>query len=190
MGSNGASNATPKASGKPFDVQTLPMVAIDHQSSSRSKETRSSLSSPNSLLNPRDAFTTNGATPNEPDVMPPRILNGTPEIPQTLAPSGSNVMQPLRAPDDFDSKPRWNPTLLDPEDRTVMERASGLTPNRSDADGRIRLLQDRDSTVLAVAIETKKSHRNSIQLVSGMESKEPESDGSGVIRFRPVTTLK
>ena len=171
MGNSGTSNATPKASDKPFDVQTLPLVAIDRQSSSRSKETPSSLSSP-------------------PDVMPPRMLNGTLEIPPTLAPRGNAVMQPLTAPDDFDSRPRWNPTLLDPEDRTVMERASRMTPNRSVKDDRIRLHEDPDSTFLAVAIESKKSNRNAIQLVSGVETKEPESVGSGVIRFRPVTTLK
>ena len=176
MGSLGASSATPKASDKPFDVQTLPMVAIDRQSSSRSKEIPTSLSSPNSLLNTRD--------------IPSRILNGTPEIPQTLAPRGNAVMQPLSAPDDFDSKPRWNPTLLDPDDRTVMERASRLTPNQSEADGSIRLVEDRDSTFLALAIETKKTNRNSIQLVSGVETKESKAVGSDVIRFRPVATLK
>ena len=170
MGSSAASNATPKASGKPYDVQTLPLIAIDRQSSSRSKETPSSLS-------------------NSADVMPPGMLNGTSDIPQTLAPRGNAVMQPLSAPADFDSKPRWNPTLLDPDDRTVMERAGRLNSSRSE-DGSIRLHEDRDSTFLAVAIESKKSNRNAIQLVSGVETREPASDESGVIRFRPVTTLK
>ena len=103
-------------------------------------------------------------------------------------------MQPLSAPDDFDSKPRWTPTLLDPQDRTAMERTSRPAMDRSKvytgADDRIRLRDDGNSTGLALAIDVKKSNRNAIQLVSGVESKKSESEGSSVIRFRPVTTLK
>ena len=103
-------------------------------------------------------------------------------------------MQPLSAPADFDSKPRWTPTLLDPQDRTALERASRTSPNPSkvneEAYNRIRLREEGDSTIFAIAVDAKKSNRNAIQLVSGVESKKSEPQGSSVIRFRPVTTLK
>ena len=169
------------------------MIAIDRNSYSIGIDTPSSLSRQNGLLSPTDAYV-GGTTLNEPSAMAPNMLNDSQEIPQTLAPRGNAGMQPLSAPDDFDSKPRWSPTLLDPQDRTAMEQARRPVPNRSkvnrEADSRIRLQEDGNSTILAVAIETKKSNRGSIQLVSGVESKKSESEGSGVIRFRPVTTLK
>jgi hypothetical protein len=107
------------------------------------------------------------------------MLNGTQEIPETLAPRGNVGMQPLSPPDDFDNNPRWTPTLLDPDDRVAMERT-----------GRIRLHEDPDSAISAVALESKKSIRSSIQLVSGAETKKSEAVATGTIRFRPVMTLK
>ncbi|HUP82209.1 MAG TPA: hypothetical protein VM260_26895 [Pirellula sp.] len=194
LGSSGAANSTPRTNGSPFNVQKLPMVAIDRSPNSGGIDTPPSLSHQNGLLSPTDAFAKSGAALNEPSAMTPNMHNRLEEIPQTLAPRGNAGMQPLSAPDDFDSKPRWTPTLLDPQERTAMDRTSRPAPNRSkvdkEEDTRIRLRADGDATVLAVAIDAKKSNRNSIQLVSEVESKKSEAEGSSVIRFRPVTTLK
>jgi len=175
----GPTHSTSKAGDIPLNVQTLPMVAIDRQSNSKSKETPSNMSSPNGLLKPRDTMAMGDIPSSQPNPLSPSMLNGTQEIPQTLPPRGNVGMQPLSPPDDFDSNPRWTPTLLDPDDRVAMERI-----------GRIRLQEDSESAVSAVALETKKSIRSSIQLVSGAETKMSEPVATGTIRFRPVMTLK
>ncbi len=160
------------------NVQTLPMVAIDRGSNSTQKEAPKAISNLNGLLKPRDAVAMGDEVP-EPSSIAPNMTNGMQDIPKTLTPRENYGMQPLSAPDDFDSKPKWTPTLLDPDDRTVMERSS-----------RIRLQEHRDSAVSAVALESTKSNRNTIQLVSGVETKKSEPSENGVIRFRAVTTLK
>ena len=104
-------------------------------------------------------------------------------------------MKPLSAPDDFDTQPRWNPTLLDPDDRTAMERSGQLSPDRSKVAGRIRTLEDQESAVSAVAIMSAQPSESSIQLVSGVAPKqlaagENTASKSQTIRFRPVATLK
>ncbi len=160
------------------NVQTLPMVAIDRESNATQIEAPNAISNLSGLLKPRDALAMGDAAP-EPIPLARNGTNGMQEIPKTLTPRENFGMQPLSAPDDFDSKPRWTPTLLDPDDRTVMERSS-----------RIRLQEQRDSAVSAVALESTKSNRNTIQLVSGVETKKSELSENGVIRFRAVTTLK
>ena len=178
MGLNnaGPASSTSQSSSGASTVQTLPMVAIDRDSNSKS--------SSNGLLKSRDAVTVGDVAmgdtySSQPNPLSPSMLNGTQEIPQTLAPRGNVGMQPLSPPDDFDSNPRWTPTLLDPDDRVAMERS-----------GRIRLQEDPESAVSAVALESKKSIHNAIQLVSGAETKKPEPVATGTIRFRPVMTLK
>ena len=168
----GGSNAS-------INVQRLPLVAIDRESNAKTSGAPNPAINPNGLLKPSDAVAMSGVAPTEPSSLSPSMINGAQDIPKTLTPRENYGMEPLRAPDDFDSKPRWTPTLLDPDDRTVMERS-----------GRIRLQQDLDSAVSAVALESAKSNRNAIQLVSGVESKKSEPSQSGAVRFRPVTTLK
>lgn len=175
----GPTSSTSKPSEVPQNIQTLPMVAIDRESNSKGKEVLPNLSSPNGLLKPRDTVAMGDNPSSQPNPLSSSMLNGTQEIPQTLAPRGNVGMQPLSPPDDFDNNPRWTPTLLDPDDRVAMERT-----------GRIRLQEDPDSAVSAVALETKKSIRSSIQLVSGAETKKSEPVATGTIRFRPVMTLK
>jgi hypothetical protein len=181
FGSNspGPTHSASKPSDVPQNNQTLPMVAIDRESKSNSKEVLPNLSSPNSLLKPRDTVVMGDTSSSQPNPLSPSMLNGTQEIPQTLAPRGNVGMQPLSPPDDFDNSPRWTPTLLDPDDRVALERT-----------GRIRLQEDPDSAISAVALESKKSIRSSIQLVSGAETKKSEPVATGTIRFRPVMTLK
>jgi len=118
-----------------------------------------------------------------------------PEIPDTLPPRVNYGMKPLSAPDDFDTEPRWDPTLLDPDDRTAMERAGQLTPENTKLAGRIRTSEDREFAVSAVAFESTQAGRNSIHLVSGVEANRPETvtqrrAADQTIRFRPVATLK
>ena len=137
------------------------------------------MSSLNGLLKPRDTVAMGDTPSSQPNPLSPSMLYGTQEIPQTLAPRGNVGMQPLSPPDDFDNNPRWTPTLLDPDDRVAMERT-----------GRIRLQEDPEWAVSAVAVEFKKSIRSSIQLVSGTETKKSEPVATGTIRFRPVMTLK
>ncbi len=177
---NGVSaNSTSKLSENPLNIQALPMVAIDRGSNSKSKETPSTLSSPNGLLQPRDAVAMEDTHSNQPSTSSSNMLNRAQEIPQTLPSRGNAGMQPLSPPDDFDSNPRWTPTLLDPDDRVAMERS-----------GRIRLQEDGESAIAAVALESKNSIRNPIQLVSGVETKKSEPVAADIIRFRPVTALK
>ena len=175
----GSANSTLQPSEPSVNVQTLPMVAIDRESNSKSKVVPSNLSNPNGLLKPRDTVAMGDTPSSQPNPLSPSMLNGTQEIPQTLAPRGNVGMQPLSPPDDFDSNPRWTPTLLDPDDRVAMERT-----------GRIRLQEDLGSAVSAVALESKNSIRSSIQLVSGVEAKKSAPVATGTIRFRPVMTLK
>lgn len=124
-----------------------------------------------------------------------RASTAAPEIPETLPPRVNYGMKPLSAPDDFDTKPRWNPTLLDPDDRTAMERAGQLTPESTKMVGRIRTLEDGESAVTAVAIESRQPGRSNIQMVSGVEIKRPAADtktsaDNQSFGFRPVAPLK
>lgn len=160
------------------NVQTLPMVAIDRGSNSLQNDQPNVTPNSAGLLKPRDTLAMGDVAP-EPSPLTPNMINGMQDIPKTLTPRENYGMKPLNAPDDFDSKPRWTPTLLDPDDRTVMERS-----------GRIRLREQSDSAVSAVALESTQSNRNTIQFVSGIETKKTEPTENSAIRFRAVTPLK
>ena len=177
----------------PNRVQTIPLVAIDREPSPKSRETASSLSNPNNSVtnNPlplRDAVALgNDATLNDTSGLKPGVFDSAPPIPATLAPRGNVGMQPLNTPEELDSNPRWTPTLLDPDDRVAMERKAA---KQREAKNRIRLQEEQESAVSAVAMESSKSSRNPIQLVSGIETKKLEPAESNVIRFRPISKLK
>ena len=162
-----------------INVQKFPMVAIDRESNSNQNGEANRAINPNGLLKPREALAMSGAAAAEPSPLAPSMINGAQDIPKTLVPRENYGIEPLSAPDDFDSKPRWTPTLLDPDDRTVMERSS-----------RIRLQADNDRVVSAVALDLVKANRNAIQLVSGVETRKLEPSEISAIRFRPVSTLK
>ena len=162
-----------------INVQKFPTVAIDRESNSNQNGEANRAINPNGLLKPREALAMSGAAAAEPSPLAPSVINGAQDIPKTLVPRENYGMEPLSAPDDFDSKPRWTPTLLDPDDRTVMERSS-----------RIRLQADNDRAVSAVALDSVKANRNAIQLVSNVETRKLEPSEISAIRFRPVSTLK
>ena len=108
------------------DVQRLPMVAIDREPSTTTR--RSDVLPNNSKETAMSPFTLGMANAaelsmneNSPTALTQKMLSQSPEIPQTLPATSGNSMRPLDAPDGFDGKPRWNPTLLDPDDRTVRD---------------------------------------------------------------------
>jgi hypothetical protein len=118
-----------------------------------------------------------------------KMMNSA-EIPSTLPLQPLNGIRPLMAPADFDANPKWNPTLLDPEDRTAMERKDQVLRNRDAARPRI-LLKDEDSQVVfANSISERGSSSSKIQLVSGTERKDIISKETSNSGFRPVSTLK
>jgi len=175
------------------NVQSIPMVAIDREATPRNGETAAGFSNPDGSFKPRDSLAlgnsaTNSLNKDESSGIEPRVFDGAPQIPQTLAPRGDYGMKPLNAPEELDSNPRWTPTLLEPDDRVAMERAASA--NRRGENKRIRIREDQESVISAVVMNSSKSNRNSIQLVSGVETKKTESVDAGVIRFRPVTKLK
>ncbi len=171
-----------------FKAPNNPMVAAESTNKeSTNKDSSAQWKSSEQFAKSRDTIAADaGAT---------RATTAAPEIPETLPPRVNYGMKPLTAPDDFDTKPRWNPTLLDPDDRTAMKRAGQLTPESTKLVGRIRTLEDRESAVTAVAIESTQPGRSNIQLVSGVEAKRPVTDtktpvDNQSVRFRPVATLK
>ncbi len=170
------------------NTQTVPMVAIDREPSPKKQETSSGFGNPDSAAQSRDALVLgNRATTTEANGIKPGVFDSAPQIPQTLAPKGNFGMQPLNAPEELDSHPRWTPTLLDPEDRVAIEQAAA---KRTELSKRIRIQDDQDSAVSAVAFESSKTHHNPIQLVSGVENQKSLEIEPSVIRFRPVTKLK
>ncbi|MCY2984249.1 MAG: hypothetical protein NTY15_11535 [Planctomycetota bacterium] len=187
---NNALNGNPAS--KPiessFKAQDNSVVAAESTNKdSMNKDSTAQWKSSELFAKPRETMAADaGAT---------RASVAAPEIPETLPPRVNYGMKPLSAPDDFDTKPRWNPTLLDPDDRTAMERAGQLTPESTKLVGRIRTLEDRDYAVTAVAIESKQLGRSNIQLASGVETKLPvtstkTSADDQSVGFRPVATLK
>jgi len=192
-GLSATKSAATKSMESPFIVQSIPMVAIDRESAKKSQETLPSVINRDESSKTNDSIASTFRPSNEPTPSLPSFLGNSPEIPQTLPPRSNYGMKPLSAPDDFDGKPRWNPTLLDPEDRTVMERAGRISPVRPNTNNRIRLQEDPSSAVTAVALNDTRPTRNAIQLVSGVEpikSESADTPQSGTIRFRPVTSLK
>jgi len=192
-GLSATKSAATKSMDSPFIVQNIPMVAIDRESAKKSQETLPGVPNRDESSKTNDSIAATIRPSIEPAPSVSSLLGTSPEIPQTLPPRSNYGMKPLNAPDDFDGKPRWNPTLLDPEDRTVMERAGRISPVRHNTNNRIRLQEDPVSAVAAVALDAKKPNRNAIHLVSGIEpnkSEPADTPESGAIRFRPVTSLK
>lgn len=183
-GSSTVSDPASNSNSSPFQGQNSPIVAANRESTG--KETTTQWKSSESFAKPRDTIAA------DPGIG--RSTTVAPEIPDTLPPRVNYGMKPLSAPDDFDTKPRWNPTLLDPDDRTVMERSGLWAPETTKLAGRIRTLEESESAVAAVAFESTQSGRNNIQLVSGVEAKHTVSSKTPAhdqtIRFRPVATLK
>jgi len=186
-GSNASTTPAPNLKASSPNVQSLPMVAVDGDAT-RSSNTvnpfmlsKPSFSGPATLLNPEGLAM--GTPGNDSRSSSPGAL----EIPQTLTPRENYDMQPLNAPDGFDGKPQWNPTLLNPEDRTVLNGSNQLREAR-----KIRLREDSDFARSTVAIKTTNPNpnRNAIQLVSGVESVKSATEDSSPIRFRPVTALQ
>lgn len=192
-GPSATKSAATKSMESPFIVPSIPMVAIDRESAKKSQETLPNVSNRDESSKTNDSIASNIRPSIEATPSVPNLLDNPPEIPQTLSPRSNYGMKPLSAPDDFDGKPRWNPTLLDPEDRTVMERAGRISPVRPNTNNRIRLQEDPVSAVSAVALATKGPNRSAIQLISGVEpikSEPADTAESSAIRFRPVTSLK
>jgi len=192
-GLSATKSAATKSMDSPFIVQNIPMVAIDRESAKKSQETLPSAPNRDESSKTNDSIASNISPSSEPTASVPSLLGNPPEIPQTLPPRSNYGMKPLSAPDDFDGKPRWNPTLLDPEDRTVMERAGRISPVRPNTNNRIRFQEDPVSAVATVALDVKRPNRNAIQLVSGVEpikSDPADTTESSAIRFRPMTSLK
>jgi len=182
-----------KSMENPMNIQSIPMVAIDRESPKKSQETFPNVSNRDESSKTNDSIASNIRPSVEVTPSVPSRLGNSPEIPQTLPPRSNYGMKPLSAPDDFDDKPRWNPTLLDPEDRTVMERAGRISPLQTNTNNGIRFQEDPVSAVTAVALDARKPNRNAIQLVSGVEPIKfdtADTTESGAIRFRPVTSLK
>jgi hypothetical protein len=179
-------NPASKPIESPFKAQNNSIAAAD-STNKESSNTDSQWKSSELFGKPRDTMAA--------DVGATRPSPAAPEIPETLPPRVNYGMKPLTAPDDFDTKPRWNPTLLDPDDRTAMEHAGQLTPESTRMVGRIRTLEDRDSTVTAVAFESGQAGRSPIQMVSGVENKRPStgmrtSASDESFGFRSVSPLK
>lgn len=178
--SNPASNSASVAAKTPLDMG-LPMAAIDpgakptNNNASNQVKPDFQAGGPRAgtLLQPGAAPTLDSS--NIPPILPPRSYSGA---------------QPLSAPDDYDSKPQWNPTLLDPEDRKAMEQVAQLRQTREEAARKIQLQADDSSPTTAIALSPSSSNRNVIQLVSGIENRKTETKEVGEPSFRPVSSLK
>ena len=128
------------------------------------------------------------------------MMNSAP-IPSTLPEQPMTGLKPLSAPSDFDSKPNFNPRLLDPEDRTAMERANRLSGSSVQTVSRIQLKEDDSMVVPAVSFSSPDGIKSKIQLISGAERIQDnfqpsnsaqktalkQTDKSG---FRPVSRNK
>jgi hypothetical protein len=150
-----------------IQTQRLPLVAIDRSTDSLNKLANSpNTTNPNAasatLLQPKETNTSNAIGSN----LSSNLSQAAP-IPATLPTNNDSFrVKPLYAPDDFDTRAKWNPTLLDPEDRTIVERPEGTSDKTEDANRRIRLQDEDSSVVTASATAPKKQDRNVIRLVS------------------------
>ena len=176
-----AINPASVAANKPLDIERLPMVAIDPQAKPNNSNASNQIMPDLQAGGPRaGTLLQPGAAPaldssNIPSILPPRSYSGA---------------QPLSAPDNYDSKPQWNPTLLDPEDRKAMEQVAQLRQTREEAARKIQLQADDSSPTTAIALSPSSPNRNVIQLVSGIENRKSETKDVGEPTFRPVSSLK
>ena len=141
------------------EVQRLPMVAIDKEGTN---PTSSSLNDKLSQFRSAPEIPSGNSTPNQ-------MMNAA-SIPSTLPDEPFSGVQPLSAPADFDSKPKWNPSLLDPDDRTVWEQKN----------------LKRDNVIQLVS-GTEFQGGGVVNAVSTSNSVRSGNDKSG---FRPVTALQ
>ena len=179
--SNPVSNPASVAAKTPLDMQRLPMAAIDPGA----KPTNNNVS--NQVMPDFQAGGPRAGTLLQPGAAP--ALDSS-NIPPILPPRSYSGAQPLSAPDDYDSKPQWNPTLLDPEDRKAMEQVAQLRQTREETARKIQLEADDSSPTTAIALSPSSSNRNVIQLVSGIENRKTETKEVGEPSFRPVSSLK
>jgi hypothetical protein len=165
------------------------MVAIDRGAPTNGSE-RSSTNPPLVDLKAKGA--------SQPTSIDPSLAlpsTSTASIPDTLPREYSSV-KPLNAPQNFDSRPRWNPMLLDPEDRTAMEQdkvSPPPSPVREAVSRRIRLVELDLGNQAEVATHQAVPGDSQIQLASGVERRKPVTTPiSQPIQpgFRPVTKLK
>ena len=141
------------------EVQRLPMVAIDQEPSNPAP---ASWNDKPSQFRSSTEGTSGNSTPNQ-------MMNAA-AIPSTLPDEPFPSVRPLSAPADFDTKPKWNPSLLDPDDRTVWEQK-----NRK-KDNVIQLVSGTESQGVGV-----------VNAVSTSNSIRSGNDKPG---FRPVTALQ
>jgi hypothetical protein len=165
------SNASNTPAGNGIDVRRLPIVAIDRNVESK--------------IQANEADRTSNPTASQRPAA----------APDTLSPSGSSGVQPLAVPEDFDSKPRFNPSLLSPTDLTAMNNASQYSKPSGASTRRIQLVEVGSSSMATVALEPKSSDANSVQLISGSQIKGAivkESPSNFIVQpgFRPVSELK
>jgi hypothetical protein len=176
-------SAAPK--GKVNDGSQFPLFPAppETNSGSTAEARKPEESATLSLLQPRNSLANNASTES------PSFKDSTP-IPSTLPASENHGVQPLFAPDDFDSKPKWNPTLLDPNDRVVLEKQGKLLDTPEVASRRIQLQDEEGAAVSnAVALAPAKPKGKVIQLASGNEPiKSDASNGATKSPFRPVTS--
>lgn len=143
----------------PTDVQRLPMVAIDKE---RGNPASASLNDKLSQFRSSPEVPNGNSTPNQ-------MMNAA-AIPSTLPDEPFTGVQPLSAPADFDSKPKWNPSLLDPDDRTVWEQKNRKKDN-----------------VIQLVSGTESQGGGVVNAVSTSNSVRSGNDKPG---FRPVTALQ
>jgi len=141
------------------EVQRLPMVAIDKE---RANPASASLNDKLSQFRSMPEVPSANSTPNQ-------MMNAA-SIPSTLPDEPFSGVRPLSAPADFDSKPKWNPSLLDPDDRTVWEQKNRKKEN-----------------VIQLVSGTEFQGGSVVNAVSTSNSVRSGNDKSG---FRPVTALQ
>jgi hypothetical protein len=168
-----------------FAAQRLPSVPVEQSSGLASSKPPAAVtpSSPAaSLLVPSNNHVAGGT-----NLTAPSTLSQPVPLPSSLQPSNDFGIKPLYAPDDFDSKPNWNPALLDPDDRVALERSGQLMKSNQRSASRIRL-QDEDagSAMATVALSNSKSADSGVRLVSGEEPSKVSST-SNFSAFRPST---
>ena len=180
----GGSSASVNPAGNAIEVRRLPMVAIDRGVNPNLKSNEvlpgvkeAPASSPLIVGDGNDSLKT------------PELMRGSVNIPSALPPRSYTGVQPLSAPEGHDSTPRWNPSLLDPEDRTALEQSGRLFQTHEEAARKIRLKDEDSSTVTAVAMSPK-TNRTVIQLVSGTESTKSDVKEVAEPGFRPISRLK
>lgn len=173
----------PAGTSTAFNLKRLPMTPIDRkpdtdkayvQQPVGGSQLRDSLNVANS-----SSVTNSAARPESRSTLP---------IPSTLPSSSSVGVQPLLPPDNIDSAPRWNPTLLEPHDKT----ATGLNvPTTLPAPAPA---SSGPSTLTTVSNPKKPVDANLVKWVNSSSAASGKGTSSATsdngFRFRPVTQPK